>query len=224
MKWNATNWTLRPAMLCLAVLFAATSLCAAADKPAPDKIFQEMLKQSLKLKDYTFSFDHSEINAKTKKEEHTVCEFLWKEPDYRKLTVNEGQHKGSIVVYNPDKSKTKVFGKQGGMEIPGGMPKDTKMVEPFFKVGWQNDLMELKKLTREGKFTLDGEDTVKGRKAWKITVTGAKDKYDKIIIWVDQKEKVLVRHEYYIKGKFDSGTVIYDIKVNPGLKADVFKP
>jgi outer membrane lipoprotein-sorting protein len=224
MKRDAMSWTVRMAGLCLAAVFAISATAAAAAKPDAQKLFQEMLKQSLNLKDYTFKFDHKEINPKTKKEDATSCEFWWKTPDYRKLIVHQGQHKGSVVVYNPDKSKTKVFGKQAGVEIPGGMPKDAKMVEPFFKVGWQNDMIALKKSTREGKFALSGEDKVRGRKAWKITVTGAKDEYDKVVIWIDQKDKVLLKHEYYKSGKFDSSTEIYDIKINADLKTDVFKP
>lgn len=228
MTWNGKPMGLRLTGLCVAAVLALgamwTAPAAAAAKPDANKIFQDMLKQSLKLKDYSFRFDHTEIDPKTKKEKITVADFWWKEPDFRKLAVIDGQHKGSIVVYNPDKSKTKVFGKQGGVEIPGGMPKNTAMVAPFFKVGWQNDLIELKKLTRGGKFALGGEEKIKDRAAWKITVTGAQDAFDKIIIWVDKKDSVLLKHEYYKQGKLDNRSIIYNIKINTGLKPAEFKP
>ena len=214
---------------CVLVVLALAGLAgiraqSAAKKPGAQDLFQKMLKQSLSIKDYHVKFDNTTYNEKTKKDDATVCEFWWMAPDFRKLIVAQGQHKGSVVVFNPDKSKDKVFGKQGGVEIPGGMPKSAKMVEPFFKVGWKDDLLDLKKFTRGGKFTLDGEEKIKGRDAWKITITGAKDEFDKIVIGVDKEKNVLLKHEYYKKGKLMKGTVFYDVQVNTGLKPADFKP
>jgi outer membrane lipoprotein-sorting protein len=39
-----------------------------------------------------------------------------------------------------------------------------------------------------------------------------------VIIWIDKKTGVLVKHEYYKQNKFHKSVTLYGIKINAGLK------
>lgn len=210
-----------PLMLAAAfVAFAAhRSIAEKEKKPDPRKIFDAAAKKVDTLDDYYFEFESVEMDTKTKKNVSTIVQFWWMKPDFRKLAVLEGNHKGSVAVYNPKKNAKRVFGKQNGVAIPGGVPKESDMVKEFFLVGWQNDFENLKKATNKGKFKLDGVEAVKETKeAYKITVDKPKSEFSKVVIWIDKKTGVLVKHEYYKQNKFHKSVTLYDIKVNAGLK------
>lgn len=215
-----------PLMMALVLLSLAVPRYAAEKQKSPDpkKIFDAAAKKVDTLDDYYFEFESVEYDTKTKKNETTIVQFWWMKPEFRKLSVLEGKHKGSVAAYNPKKNAKRVFGKQNGVAIPGGVPKESEMVKQFFLVGWQNDFVDLTTATNKGKFKLDGVEAVKETKeAYKITVDKPKSEFSKVIIWIDKKTGVLVKHEYYKQNKFHKSVTLYDIKINSGLKDKDFE-
>jgi outer membrane lipoprotein-sorting protein len=207
----------------------AASLCFAAKPPKPSgpdpqKLLKDSLTAVQKLNDYHQKFEFTDLAPKDGKEQTIVCELWWMKPDYLKLSVLQGNHAGSIVAYNPSKSKKTVAVKQGGVAIPGGMKKTDPAIAQFFTSGWEHSVNSVINDTAGAKLALDGNDKVGGHDAYRIQTAPTKTGFSKITFWIDKKTGLLLKYVYYKGGKLFSKKTYYDFQTDAGLKATDFAP
>lgn len=202
---------------------AAVAAAAGPKKPDPKALITGMTGAFKKISDYQAQFEWVEI--KKGKETRILCDFKFMQPDYQRVFVMEGDNKGSAAAYNPSKSTTRVAAKKGMLPMPGGLPKNSKLIDGFFDSGIGADIEEIQTQAAKAKLTLKGEEKVDGRNARVIEIVpDAPVKYTRTIAWVDAALGIPIRVEYYKDGKFHGRKTWQNLKLAPGLKADDFVP
>lgn len=210
------------------VLFAVTvvftmclslTLIAQEKKDAPT-IFNDMVKNVESLKSYSLTFEYENVSGK--KKEWRICDFMFKTRDFMRLEVKDGDDKGGKVAFNAPISKDKVAVKKGFIKV--NLSVDDERMQGFFESDMNSDAKELVELTKGGTFTLDGNEKVADRDTAKITIKTKSDKYDKIELWIDEKDNLLIKYKYYEKGKYHSSKTYSNINLKADLKDEDFKP
>ncbi|MEW5944568.1 MAG: hypothetical protein AB1742_00060 [bacterium] len=176
-----------------------------------------------KLKDYGGVFEY--VEQKDKKQARHVCDFIFMKPDYQRMKVLEGAHKGSSVAYNPSKSTDKCVAKPAFPPVPVALSKNDKRLEGFFDSGWDSDVRFMKRLAGSGTVEIAGEESVEGRKAYLLVIKPGKDEeVSEMKAWIDREELFLVQYECLKDGEFHSRKTWRKVRLNPGLKPDDFVP
>lgn len=213
---------MKKAGLILSIIFTMCFAVMVSAEDAPDAatIFNDMVKNTAGLKTYTFSFEFENVSGK--KKEWRKCSFMFKTRDFMRLEVLDGDDKGGKVAYNVKISKDKVSAQKGFLKIP--LSVDDERMKGFFSSDWNSDTKEIAELAKDATFTLNGPEKIGERDTTKITINTKSGKYDKIELWIDAKEKLLIRYKYYEKGKYHSQKTYYDINLKAVLKDEDFKP
>ena len=212
------------AALLLVFCAAFTLRVSAADAPNAKAIFDEAVKAADTNTAYKFIFEYEEPAREDKKKEWRKCEFWFKTRDFMRLAVLDGDDKGAKVAINAKRSKTSAYAKASYMPVALPIKLDDERLSGFLKSDWKSDFGEISKITKGGVFTLDGSDKIKERDAYKIEVKTKDEKFDKVILFIDKKDKLILKYEYYIKGKLHSSKTWYDIQLNPEMSEKSFKP
>ena len=183
----------------LAALSAVFAASASFADPTASEVFDALVKRADTLKQYKLTFDylkaHPESGKNKAKTESRKCMYWYIAPDVMRLDVVDGDDKGSKVVYNGKVKKSHVRAKQG--IIPAiWVGKDDPRLAGFFKSDWKSDVMEIKDEVGGVAPKMAGAEKVAGRDAWKIEFSGLKNpEFDKMTLWVDKKESVLLQYE-----------------------------
>ncbi len=189
--------------------------------PTADAVFASLYKRIETLNKYTFIFDYTEV--KKDKTEARTCEFKYAGPEFIYLSVTDGDNKGSQVVYNAKKNKKAVRAKQSFMPMAISVGKDDPRLAGVFVTDWNSDLIAIKKMIAGAKPVMVGSDKIKGRDAYKIEFTGLKGDFNKIDLWIDKKENLLLQYEYFKNNEFSQRKTWYGFKLDAPLTDDDFK-
>ena len=206
-------------MFCLSAAPRAQAPKAAA--PNAEAIIVSLYKRTSELQKYKLMFDYVEAKNEKSKGASRTCEFWYAGPDLIRLAVREGDDKGSKVVYNAKKNDKAVKVKQ--LFIAISLKKTDPRLAGFFVSDWLSDLNDVKKFTAGAKPKLGGEDKIKGRAGYKVEFTGLKGEFDKVLLWIDEKDSVLLQYEYYSGGVFKQRKTWYDYDLNPAITDADFK-
>jgi outer membrane lipoprotein-sorting protein len=218
-------------LLCFVTATGAFAQKAITKKETPKKeaspnaisIVDSLYKRTGELKKYKFLFDYLETKSEKSKGESRTCDYWYAGPDFLRLVVLEGDDKGSQVVYNAKKNDKAVKAKQSFMPIAISVKKTDPRLVGFFVSDWASDLKDVKKFAGDAKPKLDGEGKIKDRLGYKIVYTDLKGEFDKVIIWVDKKENVLLQYEYYKDGTMKQRKTWHDFDLNPTITDEDFK-
>jgi outer membrane lipoprotein-sorting protein len=216
-------------VLCVAALALAVSSRAFCAEPSPtaSEIFDALAKRADSLKKYKLTFDyfkaHPESGKGKARTESRKCMYWYIAPDVMRLDVVDGDDKGSKVVYNGKVKKSHVRAKQG--LIPAiWVGKDDPRLAGFFKSDWKSDVMEIKEEVGEVAPAMSGSEKIAGRDAWKIDFSGIKNpEFDKMTLWVDKKESVLLQYERRKGGAVVEKKTWSDIEIDVKLGPEDFK-
>ncbi len=212
-----------------------TLAVAAEDKPgdaAPDaaKILAGLQTGLKDVDSYKVLFTYNKAATGKDDKEFRVCEFWFMKGDFRRLEVVDGDEKGSKVAYNPEKSTKKVAAKASYMPFPITLKKDDRRLAGFFKSDWQADIDEILEFSEGADLSYGGTEEIEGRKAYKIVILPKAAalpedrKLDKIILWIGEKENLLLKYEYYEGDKLVEDKTWSEIRLNAKLTARDFKP
>lgn len=209
-------------------LFAAMMICAmclslsaiAEEKKDAQTIFNEMAKNVEGLKSYSLTFEYENVSGK--KREWRICDFMFKTRDFMRLEVKDGDDKGGKVAFNAKDTKEKVSVKKGIISLK--LSVDDERMQGFMKSDLNSDVKELIELTKGGTFSLNGPEKAGGKDTSKITIVSKSGKYDKIELWIDTANNILIKYKYYEKGKYHSSKTYTNINLKADLKDDDFKP
>lgn len=212
------------AALFLFFVAAAAAWCEEEPKEeGPEAMIAGMTDAFEKVKDYRGMFEWVEM--KGKKEDRRLCDFIFMKPDYQRIKVVAGADKGSSAAYNPSKSKKRVAAKKGLFPMPGGLPKDSKLLSGFFDAGIHEDIDAVQREAKEAAITeLDGEKVDSRECAVVEIIPEDQKEYSKVKVWIDKKLSLPTRVEYYKKGRFHGRKTWSGLKLNVGLKAKDFVP
>jgi len=194
-----------------------------AAAPKADAIVDSLFKKTAELKTYKFFFDYFVPKTDKVKGESRTCDFWYSGPGYLRLVVTDGDDKGSQVVYNEEKNDKAVKAKQSYMPIAISVKKNDPRLEGFFVSDWNSDVKEIKKFTSGAKPILAGEEKIKDRVGYKVVFDGLKGEFDKVIIWIDKKDSVLLQYEYYLGGPLKQRKTWYNYDLNPAITNADFK-
>ena len=208
-------------MLCL--FTASHALSQKTASPSADAVMDSLYRKTAELQKYTFLFDYLKTKTDKEKGESRTCEYWYAGHDFLRLIVRTGDDKGSKVVYNAKRNKRGVKAKSSFMPIAISVGKDDSRLRGFFASDWNSDLGDVKKFTAGAKPKLDGESKIKDRDSYKIEFTGLKGEFDKVLLWVDKKDSVLLQYEYYSSGALKQRKTWYDYNLNPQITEDDFK-
>lgn len=213
---------MKKAALVISILFTMCFAVMVSAEDAPDAatIFNDMVKNTAGLKTYTFSFEYENVSGK--KREWRQCSFMFNTRDFMRLEVLDGDDKGGKVAYNVTVAKDKVTAQKGFLKLK--LSVDDERMQGFLASDWNSDTKEISELAKGAAFTNNGPEKIGDRNTTKITIITKSGKYDKIELWIDAKEKLLIQYKYYEKGKYHSSKTYYDINMKPTLKNDDFKP
>ena len=175
-----------------------------AREPSAEAILEGMITQVDKIKSYKLFFEYLEPERKfmekgkekVRKKEWRKCEFWFKGRDFIRLAVLEGDNSGNKVAFNAKKSTTKVYAKPKGMPMALPLSVDDKRLKGFFKSDWKSDLGEIAEMVEGGKFSYEGTEKLNELEADKIVILPEESSFDRIILWADKKDKVLLQYEY----------------------------
>jgi outer membrane lipoprotein-sorting protein len=211
-------------VICVAIPCLSQSQAAApAAAPTATEIFNSLLKQSDALTQYHLLFEYNVMGVGKSKKESRVCEFWYIEPDMRRLDVIDGDDKGNKVIYNGKQNKKAVRAKQPFLPVPISVDRKDPRLAGFFSSDWKADVGEIKGFTAGATPELVGGSKVKDREAWKIEFKNLKGEYDRVVLWVDKKDKVLLQYEYYTGKDLFSRKTWYDYTLDAKLKPADFK-
>lgn len=200
--------------------------CTAADSPDTPtavEIYASMFERYKTVKQYHHFFDYEETGMADGEKQNRVCEFWYVEPDVIRLDVISGDDKGSKVVYNGKKNDKTVYAKQPLMPVAIPLGKNDPRLGGFMTSNWKSDLNELKQLTGDAVPEFVGGSKVKDRPAWKIEFKNLKGKYNRIILWIDKEQKLLVQYEYYAGDELFARKTWYDFDLETKLGPKDFK-
>jgi outer membrane lipoprotein-sorting protein len=192
--------------------------------PTGEAVFDSLSKRTVALQKYKLTFDFMKAKTEKTKGENRTCEFRFAGPDLIYLAVIEGDDKGSKVAYNGNKNKKAVRAKQSFMPFPISVGRDDPRLGGFFESDWNSDLTEIKKFAGAAKPVFMGESKIKDRGAYKIEFSGLKGEFDKIDLWADKKDNLLLQYEYYAGGELQQRKTWYDITLDAPLTEADFKP
>jgi len=209
----------------VAVFFSSWTICVSAADKAPDAsaVFDSMYKKIDTVKNYKLTFDYEETKTEKSKGTSRVCDFWFVEPDLIKMVIVDGDDKGSKVAYNGIKNDKAVRAKQSFMPLPISVKKNDPRLAGFFVSDWKSELIDIKKKVGAVKPKSAGEGKIKDRLAYKIVFDGLKGEFDKIILWVDKKDSVLLQYEYYLNGTMKQRKTWHDIDLDAKLTEEDFK-
>ncbi len=205
--------------------FFSWTLSSSAAEKAPDAaaIFDSMFKKIETVKNYKLTFDYEETKTEKSKGTSRVCDFWFVEPNLIKMVIVDGDDKGSKVAYNGIKNNKAVKAKQSFMPLPISVKKTDPRLVGFFVSDWKSDLNDIKSKVGAVKPKLAGQGKIKDRDSNKIEFDGLKGEFDKILLWVDKKDSVLLRYEYYSKGTMKQRKTWHDFDLNAKLTEEDFK-
>lgn len=204
----------------LLIIFLLFISCLVFAQKNGISILQSAISKLDKMKDYRYNFIY--IEAKGEKEEKSEYIFYFMKENFRRLEGIEGEHKGTIVVYNPEENKEKVKVKRGF--IPLTMDKDDERLSGFFHSDFGSHLTHLSKYIKQGKIKFVKKEKFQGKEVNVVEFIPVKKmKYTKEIVLFDAEENTLVKIERYKDNKFHSKIIFKDISINTDLKPEDFK-
>ncbi|MFC1474576.1 outer membrane lipoprotein carrier protein LolA [bacterium] len=209
-------------------LIFMTAVSAQEEGEAPDakKLYDGLSERIKNIKSYRLIFEYTEYIPKKKTEEWRKCEFWFMGRDFMRLEVLDGVDKGSKVAYNVKRKKNKAYAKAGYMPLAIPIAKDDERIEGFFKSDWESDLKSMAEKTKDAEFSLAGEEKIKGRDAYKIeiSISDEEAEHDRILLWIDKKESILLQYENYKDEKFADRKTWYEIELDVEMNPKSFKP
>jgi len=216
-------------LLVFAVLASLAVQAQEEEEKAPDakEIFDSMVKKTATLDSYSVIFEYEEPETEKREKTWRKCDFWYMGGgDFLRFEVLDGQDKGSRVAYNAKRNEKKVYAKQGMMPIAIPLSVNDKRLEGFFESDWQSEVDDITGWAEDAEFTYLGEDVIMEHKAYKIQIipSDKEAEYDRIILWIDEEDDVLLQYEYYNGDQLDSRKTWYDYKLDRKFNPKDFKP
>lgn len=217
---------MRKSLLVILIIYLpwiVQSYALSEDKTDPAYFIVRLYETYQSIYDYRARFEYIEnVNGK---EKIKICEFSFMKPNYRKLKVLEGENKGASVAYNPSKNENRVAAKKGIFPMPGGLSLDDSRLGGFFSSGWGNEIEEVVNYADAGELEIVCEEDVDSARAVCISIVPSDtDSISKVLVWIDKKEFLLLRTEFYKENEFFSRKTWFDIGINIELGVDDFVP
>ncbi|MFH1230607.1 MAG: DUF1571 domain-containing protein [Planctomycetota bacterium] len=193
-------------------------------------LFKELQEKFSKIKDYQCVFDT--FVEKDGKTDRRIYNYYFKKDKYIRMEIIKGKNNGARLVYNGKDVIVRPSGIIISLFTFTFEPTNKKICDlrgfSIPQSDWGTFIDEHIKYLGKCTSKISAKDTVDNREAIIIEIeSGKTDETMNIArekIWLDNNEKVLLKFEQYDKdGKLIRANSYNDIKINSGLKDDLFK-
>lgn len=200
------------------------------EEQAIKNIFKELQEKFKKIDDYQCILET--FVAKDDKSDKRIYNYYFKKDKQIRMEIVEGEDKGTHLIYNEGKVKVKPGCGLSSLFTFTFTPDDKSICDlrgfGVHQSDWgtfiEEHLTYLKKYT--GK--IGGKEEVEKKEAMVIEIKSKKPEDTMSVaqekIWIDTKEKIILKFEQYDQaGKLIRSNYFKDIKMNQGLKDELFK-
>lgn len=195
-----------------------------------ESLFKELQEKFKKINDYQCVFDA--FVAKDDKTDRRVYNYYFKKDKSIRMEIIEGKNNGAKLVYSGKNVKIRLSGIIISLFTFTFEPTDKKICDlrgfSIPQSDWGTFINEHIKYLEKCSSKIIAKDTVNNKETIIVEIESRKPDETMDIarekIWLDNTEKILLKFEQYDKkGKLMRANSYKNIKINSGLKDDLFQ-